>query len=451
MIDRRIEGLTAWYQPIVDLNTGKVVGCEVLSRIVAADGLGGSAAALMNELEQEPEVQYALIRKLLESIRREIVPIFARHPDFYVSVNIPPSVFGTGRIAPLLSSLDLDPWRTRLVVELTERQALCDLGRAAIRNARSLGIAVALDDFGTGHSGLSQFVGLDLDILKIDHSLLESIQNRTAARMPAASSASRRHCACAPSPRAWRPGSTFFCGGAGLRPGVLLEQGGSRGRDRGAAGARLRAQPGSAAGPVGRALKYFRAHAGGAPSRTAVRICARRSGVSLCLCTATACCTAASMSSCSESELIAIVHFDSLGNSRQSMYLRISISLAEGCAGADRHRSAPAGFGRRRPCVQVDSPARSASGARRAHATARRRNRQKRGQDRRARVRTGNRLRTPAPHRAALAVAEVAGSGPTRRRRLCGLWQAMRRRRADVQGFRLPREDHPTSRARRKR
>ncbi|MBK9705236.1 MAG: EAL domain-containing protein [Betaproteobacteria bacterium] len=184
MIDRRIEGLTAWYQPIVDLNTGKVVGCEVLSRIVAADGLGGSAAALMNELEQEPEVQYALIRKLLESIRREIVPIFARHPDFYVSVNIPPSVFGTGRIAPLLSSLDLDPWRTRLVVELTERQALCDLGRAAIRNARSLGIAVALDDFGTGHSGLSQFVGLDLDILKIDHSLLESIlENRTAARM----------------------------------------------------------------------------------------------------------------------------------------------------------------------------------------------------------------------------------------------------------------------------
>ena len=160
MTDRRIEGLTAWYQPIVDLNTGKVVGCEVLSRIVGADGRGGSAAALMNELEQEPEVQYALIRKLLESIRREIVPIFARHPDFYVSVNIPPSVFGTGRIAPLLSSLDLDPWRTRLVVELTERQALCDLGRAAIRNARSLGIAVALDDFGTGHSGLSQFVGL---------------------------------------------------------------------------------------------------------------------------------------------------------------------------------------------------------------------------------------------------------------------------------------------------
>jgi EAL domain-containing protein (putative c-di-GMP-specific phosphodiesterase class I) len=184
MKDDRSQRLSAWYQPIVDLNTGKVAGCEVLSRIVAADGSAGSAAALMDELEREPEAQYALIRRLLDSIHRDIVPVFARHPDFYVSINIPPSVFGSGRIGPMLSDLDLDPWRTRLVVELTERQALTDLGRVAIGTARSLGIAVALDDFGTGHSGLSQFVGLDLDILKIDRSLLMPIlENRTAARM----------------------------------------------------------------------------------------------------------------------------------------------------------------------------------------------------------------------------------------------------------------------------
>jgi EAL domain-containing protein (putative c-di-GMP-specific phosphodiesterase class I) len=186
MSDHRIDQLTIWYQPIVDLNTGKVAGFEALSRIVAADGSPGSAAALLGELEREPEAQYALIRKLLESIRREIVPVFAKHSDFYVSVNIPPSLFGIGRnrIAPMLSELDLDPWRTRLVAELTERQALTDLGRAAIANARSLGVAVALDDFGIGHSGLSQIVGLDLDILKIDRSLLVSIlDNRAAARM----------------------------------------------------------------------------------------------------------------------------------------------------------------------------------------------------------------------------------------------------------------------------
>ena len=86
--------------------------------------VGRIGAALMDELEREPEAQYALIRRLLDSIHRDIVPVFARHPDFYVSITIPPSVFGSGRIGAMLSDLDLDPWRTRLVVELTARQAL---------------------------------------------------------------------------------------------------------------------------------------------------------------------------------------------------------------------------------------------------------------------------------------------------------------------------------------
>ena len=73
--------------------------------------------------------------------RRDIVPDFARHCDFSVSDNMPSSVFSTGRsrIAPMLSELDLDRWRARLVAELTKRQALTDLGRTAISHARSLG------------------------------------------------------------------------------------------------------------------------------------------------------------------------------------------------------------------------------------------------------------------------------------------------------------------------
>jgi EAL domain-containing protein (putative c-di-GMP-specific phosphodiesterase class I) len=138
----------------------------------------------MDEFERDPESQYALIRRLLESIGRDIVPVFARHPGFYVSVNIPPAILGTGRIGPIITELAFTPWLPRLVVELTERQALTDLGRAATATARSLGIVVAVDDFGTGHSGLSQFVGLDLDILKIDRALLLPVlDNRTAARM----------------------------------------------------------------------------------------------------------------------------------------------------------------------------------------------------------------------------------------------------------------------------
>lgn len=184
MTDTRLQNLSAWYQPIVDLNTGRVVGFEVLSRIVGPDGAVKSAAGLMEDLEKDPEAQYELIHRLLTAIQRDIVPVFARHSGFYVSVNVPPAVMGTGRIAPMIRDLGLDMWLNRLVVELTERQALCDLGRDSIDAARALGLTVALDDFGTGHSGLSQFVGLDLDMLKIDRSLLVSIlDNRAAARM----------------------------------------------------------------------------------------------------------------------------------------------------------------------------------------------------------------------------------------------------------------------------
>ncbi len=184
MTDPRLLNLTAWYQPIVDLNTGRVAGFEALSRLVGPDGAIQSAGRLMEDLETDPEAQYDLIHRLLSAIRSDIVPVFARHPGFYVSINVPPSVMGTGRIAPMARELGLDPWLNRLVVELTERQALSDLGRASIDAARALGVTVALDDFGTGHSGLSQFVGLDLDVLKIDRSLLVPIlENHAAARM----------------------------------------------------------------------------------------------------------------------------------------------------------------------------------------------------------------------------------------------------------------------------
>lgn len=61
---------------------------------------------------------------------------------------------------------------------------MTSVGRSALQRARQSGMSVAIDDFGTGHSGLMQIVGLDFDILKIDHSLIETVlTNQTAARM----------------------------------------------------------------------------------------------------------------------------------------------------------------------------------------------------------------------------------------------------------------------------
>jgi nucleotide-binding universal stress UspA family protein len=72
-------------------------------------------------------------------------------------------------------------------------------------------MSVAIDDFGTGHSGLMQIVGLNFDILKIDHSLIETIlTDQTAARMLRGIVHSPPRCDCIPWLRGSNPGMRLF-------------------------------------------------------------------------------------------------------------------------------------------------------------------------------------------------------------------------------------------------
>lgn len=182
--DEIAKQFTAYYQPIVDLNNGAVAGFEALARLVDSEGAVSAAGAAIEEIERESDTLKALIRTILASIRRDMVPLFERHQHFYVSVNIPPVILGSGQVLRIVEELNLRPFLSRIVCEVTERQALTPVGRSALKLARQSGMSVAVDDFGTGHSGLMQIAGLDFDILKIDHSLIDTIlTNQTVARM----------------------------------------------------------------------------------------------------------------------------------------------------------------------------------------------------------------------------------------------------------------------------
>lgn len=174
------------YQPVVDLHTGAVVGAEALLRFVAPDGslLSPAQDGLIDRIENDPIAVVELMERLFDSLMKDASPLFDRVPGFYLSVNVPPSVLGTGHIARIMAASGMDRHRTRLVAEVTERQALTDVGREALARSRAAGIRVAVDDFGTGQSGLAQLMGLEFDILKIDRSqvrpLLKSV---TAERL----------------------------------------------------------------------------------------------------------------------------------------------------------------------------------------------------------------------------------------------------------------------------
>jgi EAL domain-containing protein (putative c-di-GMP-specific phosphodiesterase class I) len=179
-----VERVIAHYQPIVELGTGNVAGFEMLARIPDDAGPVRSIGPLIEAIEGDPEHLERLMWRLLTAIKRDVLPLFARFPDFYVSVNVPPAMIGDGKILEMLKELGLTTCVDRLVCEVTERQALSAAGRAALEAARKARVRIAMDDFGTGNSGLAQLLGLTFDVLKIDRSQIEHLlKDPTADRL----------------------------------------------------------------------------------------------------------------------------------------------------------------------------------------------------------------------------------------------------------------------------
>jgi diguanylate cyclase (GGDEF)-like protein len=80
-----------------------------------------------------------------------------------------------GMVAATLDSADLTP--DRIGIEFTETALLYDSQRATetLRTLSELGVAIAIDDFGTGYSSLARLAEYQVDLLKIDRTLVWSI------------------------------------------------------------------------------------------------------------------------------------------------------------------------------------------------------------------------------------------------------------------------------------
>lgn len=179
-----IERSTAYFQPIVDLNSGQVLGVETLVRFVNPDGTLRGPGGIIEQIEENPDDLEALMWRLFRSIAEKAGPLLERHQAFYISVNVPPVILDPGRLKPIIEHFNLVRYADRLVCEITERQALTDTGREALIQAAPLGFRVAMDDFGTGQSSLKQLIGLPLDILKIDKSQIDPLmKDPTADRL----------------------------------------------------------------------------------------------------------------------------------------------------------------------------------------------------------------------------------------------------------------------------
>ncbi|MEI4274160.1 EAL domain-containing protein [Klenkia sp. LSe6-5] len=166
------------YQPVVELDGGRVVGLEALARW-RHQGQDVPPDVFI-PLAERTGLMSALATDLLESACSRLSGWVLRHPHpLAVHVNVAPSqLVAPGFVATVAGLVDRYQLRPgSLVLEITESGIFADLGaaRRTVVELRRLGVGVSLDDFGVGYSSLAQLTSMPLDSVKIDRSFLAAV------------------------------------------------------------------------------------------------------------------------------------------------------------------------------------------------------------------------------------------------------------------------------------
>jgi EAL domain-containing protein (putative c-di-GMP-specific phosphodiesterase class I)/FixJ family two-component response regulator len=166
------------FQPIVDLETEKVVGFEALARFPSdPDRPTESWFTEAGAVGLRRELELAAVRCALDAL-----PEAPTGP--YLSVNAMPDTLASEGLAALLAAAPAD----RLVLEITEHAPVTDYEalNKAMQRMRARGIRLAVDDAGSGFASLRHILQLAPDIIKIDKALTRNVYKDPARRALAA-------------------------------------------------------------------------------------------------------------------------------------------------------------------------------------------------------------------------------------------------------------------------
>ena len=179
--------IVPWYQPQLELRTGKLCGFEVLARWMHPNDGIVSPAEFIPVAEQSgliSDLTFCLLRQVFSTARSlpdqlsfavNISPLQLHDPDFPKRLEQE-----AGR-----AGFPVD----RLKLEITESALVGDMNRAylVVQELKDLGAKLSLDDFGTGYSSLRHLQSLPFDELKVDASFIRSMGlNRDSRKIAAA-------------------------------------------------------------------------------------------------------------------------------------------------------------------------------------------------------------------------------------------------------------------------
>ena len=167
-----------YYQPVMDIESGRLRGCEILMRWRRPNGMIVSPGQFMAYAENNGHI-FDMTRHMMRVSSEEIGDRYGDNPDLKLSINLFAGHFLDREIISDIRSI-FEKSRIsfqQIVVEVTERHPLEDmeLARKIIAELQALGVRVALDDVGTGHGGMAYLQKLGVDIIKIDKMFIDTI------------------------------------------------------------------------------------------------------------------------------------------------------------------------------------------------------------------------------------------------------------------------------------
>jgi diguanylate cyclase (GGDEF)-like protein len=166
--------LTAVYQPVFAMSDGSCAGFEGLVRPHPSAGFRNPSALFVaaETVGRTVEMDLAAVREIAAGART-----LGEHQ--YIAINLSPRTieavaFNPHEVLGIMAAAGIGPHR--LVIELTEREAIEDMARLTSNLAafRRTGVRIAADDVGAGNAGLQLLSRIDFDVIKIDLSLVQT-------------------------------------------------------------------------------------------------------------------------------------------------------------------------------------------------------------------------------------------------------------------------------------
>ncbi|QZE49056.1 EAL domain-containing protein [Citrobacter farmeri] len=173
------------YQPIIDIKNEKCVGAEALLRWPGCKGQVMSPAEFIPLAEKEGMIAQ-ITDYVVEEVFSDMGTFLAANPQLYISINLSASDFHSSRLIAMIADKAREHavLAQQIKVEVTER-GFIDVPKTTpvIQAFRQAGYEVAIDDFGTGYSNLHNLYSLNVDILKIDKSFIDTLTTNSTSHL----------------------------------------------------------------------------------------------------------------------------------------------------------------------------------------------------------------------------------------------------------------------------